>query len=233
MQQEKHSNSGNWKERLEQLTSLPGDESADLENAWAKLEARLHARPAQKSRHWQWAVACLVFSFILSLFLSNERVKIAKSPGLNNTTTIQTTNKTRSARPVTTAVDNAFHPPVAKKQIDVLPEKNKQFITAGIDTIIKNEIPLAQMQQKDTTRTIVKLQLPVELINTVSNASPIKLKVIHNNTLGTSVQYNLPVVQNNKPQIFRLDISENNFKQDQGDYPAESKSGFIKFHFPL
>ena len=55
-----------WREKLDSLTSLPGERMPDHAMLWEKLEARLTKAPVKKQFPWHWiAAACLALAVLL------------------------------------------------------------------------------------------------------------------------------------------------------------------------
>ncbi len=60
-----------WKDKLEDLTSLPPGEMMDKNAAWKKLYDRLRDKPRNRKLIWYWAAAaCLLLAFLLPVVIS-------------------------------------------------------------------------------------------------------------------------------------------------------------------
>ena len=76
MLNEKPNNDFHWKNKLEDLESLPG-ETFNKEAVWEKLHARLQPKAKNKRITWYWiAAACLFFAFFISFFISNKKENV-------------------------------------------------------------------------------------------------------------------------------------------------------------
>src|SRR5690349_3119198 len=66
-------NSNNWKIKLDELSSLPGETVVDKNAAWTKLDARLRRKRKEAKPIWYWvAAACILFAIMIPLLLLNK-----------------------------------------------------------------------------------------------------------------------------------------------------------------
>src|SRR5450755_2342791 len=74
MLREKPNNAFHWKNKLEEMESLP-DETFNKEAAWEKLHQRMQGKPLNKRAVWYWAAAaCLLLALLIPLlFLENKK----------------------------------------------------------------------------------------------------------------------------------------------------------------
>jgi len=76
MLSEKHNDPFGWKNKLEGLTGLPGEDAADNNTAWQKLQDRLQQKPRRRKAIWYWAAACLLLACIIPLMIANKKQDI-------------------------------------------------------------------------------------------------------------------------------------------------------------
>ena len=73
MSNENHNSTHNWKSKLEELESLPGEAMLDNNLAWEKLHARLQGKNRERKPLWYWiAAAAVLFLFMIPIFISNK-----------------------------------------------------------------------------------------------------------------------------------------------------------------
>ena len=73
MLNEKHNDPFGWKNRLEGLTRLPGEDALDKNAAWKILHERLQQKPNSNDAIWYWAAACILLAFVIPLMIANQK----------------------------------------------------------------------------------------------------------------------------------------------------------------
>ncbi len=74
MSNENHNSTHNWKNKLEELESLPGETMPGKNTLWEKIHARLEGKRPERKPVWYWiAAACVLFLFMIPNFISNKK----------------------------------------------------------------------------------------------------------------------------------------------------------------
>ncbi len=205
----------NWRNNIDELVSLPGENAPSFNNAWEKLELRLQQGKKQRKVYWYWAAAACIIACFMAIWLKeNNKTGKAVEPVVKDFPSIHKketapviTNETRAIKKenIVTAL-----PPFEQKQktgrkinpvrttdttsVVTLIAKNTDSInsTVGITNIVANSQTIKQ-----------------KLI--VFNALKKKLPVVHINDIEKPVATNESVAGNNehsfKLRLFRRDIS--------------------------
>jgi hypothetical protein len=153
MPEKKHAEGSGLKNKLEELSNLPGETPLDKDQAWEKLYLVLHKRQNRNISIWYWAAAgCLVVSFLMFRILE--------------------TNKTRNLikynSPITLTKIQANPSQPAKKPNPILADevvsKNKQ--------VIQEKAEIKQGKSVLSIRTIKNDRLIINRTNSLLPAKP-------------------------------------------------------------
>ena len=84
MSNKDQNNNPSWSSRLDELDSLPGENSSGKNRSWEKLQARLQEKKENKKMAWYWAAACLFALILLPWALQHKKEEIgfAGSPSV-------------------------------------------------------------------------------------------------------------------------------------------------------
>jgi hypothetical protein len=209
MSQEKPNESLHWKNTLDDLDHLPGEQIQDKNASWRKLHDRLREKPHHKKTIWYWTAAASVL-LVAGLQWINMHQKDVRI--VNDKT-----------QPV---------PENASKKIEMVHAdtvKNAETTVMDAETIIvegRREAPAtvknkgrsmqisAPLLKNEPDSVIVKESLP-EIITTIDNRTsdtiaivaslPVKkkLRVIHINNLGTSADEKIQFSRNASSTAFQ------------------------------
>ena len=180
MLKEKHNDYFGWKNRLEELTRLPGEDALDKNAAWKILHERLQQKPNSNDAIWYWAAACILLAFVIPLMIANQKeyVVVKSNPP-------QKQHTISPAVELQTLLITAKAPvKVEKKQNNKIKdqhntplkttEKLNEPVTAIVETSIEKDpvVIIIQAPGIDTTATVAviipaKKKLPVMHINEV------------------------------------------------------------------
>jgi hypothetical protein len=203
-------NKPNWKNRLEEVSSLPDLLLADKNASWEKLHGRLHVKPRRIKPWWYWvAAACLLGAITIPFLTVHEKQEALV--------------KSEPAKAVlkTPAMPSSGLKEIAPVAVIVAPFEKKQKATpAPLPSSVKNK-----EDQIKNDRTIAatgldgpiitqqdSIVLPQPVVEAIAVSNPIitaatkKLKVVHINELGTPVilPYNLAHVDDYGPVQIKL-----------------------------
>lgn len=182
-------NNRSWKNKLEDVDSLPGDVLQDKNAAWEKLYGRLHKQPRNRMFAWYWiAAACLLAALIVPVFISNKKLvetaagkKLLYAPAKTET---QMSTVKKNTAPVVDIISNQKN--VTGQPGTIVHQK----ISSG--KIPVKKIPVeAMLLQEKLTATVPSIQiqpLQIPLTNKLvaaTNTEKKKMKVVHVNELGT------------------------------------------------
>jgi hypothetical protein len=188
---------GNWKNKLEEISNLPGETLVDKNAAWEKLHNRLQQKPRRKRVVWYWAAAaCLLIAMVIPILKKNskqvETVKTAPAKTLPvndflNRAAILQKQKISTLNVPAVEKNTILTDVIRFKKTTFLVKENVQKV-AIVQTPLNNQPVVLQPQPIEQT----KLQ-DIALTNTIALLSNTKkLKVVHINELGDP----LPEVHN-------------------------------------
>lgn len=82
MLNEKYNDPFRWKNKLEGLSSLPGETRLNKDSSWERLHERLQQRPRMSKAGWYWAAASILLACSIPLLIKNknENVVVKTSP---------------------------------------------------------------------------------------------------------------------------------------------------------
>ena len=184
MPDEKANNPFHWKNKLDELTGIPGEPPFDQPAAWQALHDRLQKKPLPRVATKYWiAAACLLCVIILSgLMLTQPDVIIVK----------RATQSTRhfSPKPVTQPVSHeadavAFQPVIKNKPISPPIPKNNlhpSLVHAAVGR------PMLLPDTTDNTLLAITIPQPHDTMHlTAAAPAKKKLRVVHINELNNTV----------------------------------------------
>lgn len=196
MQNENHNN---WKQKLEELDSLPGESLHDKNASWEKLYARIGGKKQSKKAVWYWAAAaCILFALMMPIAILNK-----KTHQVDSVTIEQKPPEIKI--PGTTMIDKKDS---VKNISPVLPEKNEirvagRFNKAENKIITGKEINKIRLSDTVSTQNLVAEDNnnPLQAIDTSSGLTAIipvkkKLKVVQINELGDPEESQPETVRN-------------------------------------
>jgi hypothetical protein len=223
-------NSNNWKIKLDELSSLPGETVVDKNAAWTKLDARLRRKRKEAKPIWYWvAAACILFAIMIPLLLLNKEdgqlttVEIEQKPIETKKSEVTAVVKKDSIKKITS--------PSAQKNMVTVENK-----THKISTIISAKKPINQFRVPITVSTQdmmaetknISLQ-PINIPSGLAASPPVKkqLKVVHINELGDPVK-EMPEMANREVlHSFQIKLAG---QETYSDPPvALNKKGFTIF----
>lgn len=205
MSDEKAGNNFHWKNKLEDLESLPG-ETFNKEATWGKLHARMRGKHSSKRLVWYWvAAACLFFALFISFFLSNkkENVLVKNNSGENKLSV-------SSTFPVITKDTVAIisSPPFEKKMPASPAEKHNKINSFLARKITNSKIVRDKKEEFIEQKIISTAAVPVDVVISIVSNLPEKkkLKVVHINELGIPVSSPPVVARNTEYHSFQLKL---------------------------
>ena len=184
-------NHNNWRSKLEELSSLPGENQQDKNVAWDKLHSRMGGKKRSKKAVWYWAAAaCILFALMIPAVIFNKKnhqvdnVTIKQKPSEIKTSVATIIDKKE-------AVENSIPGLPVKNEIIVTAKSNKteSKIIAG-NKINKLRLPDTVSAQNIVTETDNTSLQPIHTSSYLTAIIPAKkrLKVVHINELGDPVE---------------------------------------------
>ena len=173
----------NWRQKLQELNSLPGEAPLNKEAAWEKLHHRLHRKPRRSKTVWYWAAAAVLLLMGLPFLL--RKTPPQQLPAGN---IVQQKKMYRSVNPAPSLIKEQpgiiISAPPLKKIVPqkIVKEKKQSFrtspdpvapvYTAAIETLL----PATNIAPDNTTATVAavsaeKKKLPVVHINELETPS--------------------------------------------------------------
>ena len=187
MSQEKPNESLHWKNKLDELDQLPGEQIQDKNASWRKLHDRLREKPRHKKTIWYWTAAASVL-LIAGLQWINTHQKDIRIVN----------DKTQPVPENTSKKIEMVQADTVKNAKTIIVER-----TPEVPATVKNKsrsMPMsAPLLKNEPDSVTVKESLP-EIITTIDNRTsdtiavvaslPVKkkLRVIHINDLGTPAE---------------------------------------------
>ena len=194
MSNENHNSIHNWKIKLEELQSLPGETMPDKNAAWEKIHARLEGKRPAKKTVWYWlAAASVVFLLMVTIFISNK-----KSEQMFDTASKQIQPETKQKLPeenIPAKTENHYkdsftaeNPALPKKSIPVIFDKRNETAQKNTAKSSKDELRLydSANAQDQTTETINNPLPATDTASRIASVMPVKkrLPVVQINELG-------------------------------------------------
>jgi hypothetical protein len=190
MLNEKHFDSFDWQNKLEEMNSLPAEEIIDKHAAWEKLHTRLQEKPRRKRMIWYWAAACLLLAIMIAIKTTNSKnVETATS----NPMSVQTENvaipKISFLKPDSNI--DRFSVSIQKNKFNKHPSQreNRNSFSGQVSKERDSILPILVNQKSLLPEQIIPLP-PISdtpIITVLATASvKRKLKVVHNNELDNS-----------------------------------------------
>lgn len=205
MSTENQNNSGDWKSKLDELDSLPGETIPDKNAAWEKLHERLRGKKRSNKLIWYWvAAACLLLAMMIPWITTdtnennlvqnnNPQIQI-KEPSVHENLSVK--KKTLATIPVVT-VEKTIAPKIAIKK-------------DNINTIaVAKKEPLITNNQVDDNDINSFKQVSDSPVIAVVAITPVikKLKVVHINELGDPVEISPDVANKRDLHSFQLKLA--------------------------
>ena len=194
MSNENHNSIQNWKSKLEELESLPGETMPDKNAAWEKIHARLEGRRPARKPVWYWpAAASVLLLLTLTIFISNK-----KSEQLPDTASKRIQPATKQKLPeenVPAKTENhhkdlftAASPAPPKKSRPVIFDKQNETAEKNMAASSKDEVRLHDSvnAQHQTAETIHNYLSATDTASRTASVMPVKkrLPVVQINELG-------------------------------------------------
>jgi hypothetical protein len=194
MSNENHNSSPNWKSKLEEIESLPGETMPDKNAAWEKIHARLEGKSHERKPVWYWiAAATILFLFIIPFFISNknnDQMAYRLEKQTQSKTKPNEADRHLTVKTVNPAKDSftTENPVATKKTLTVIFNKSNETENKNIAGNKKEQARLSdtvntQNQITETTNN----SLPVKDTSSgLASIMPVKkrLPVVHVNELG-------------------------------------------------
>ena len=234
MLNEKQTDSSYWKNKLEELESLPG-ESGNKNALWNKLHERLQEKPRRNKIVWYWAAACLLPVLLLLWMVSNKKdpaiVKIDKQLKQNKiipTPRLPLSRKeTFVISPLVSvernlSIKNAGKNPGRVASGRNNPAKNKATVITSTNTVIETipELIVKADPPPDTTAAVASIVVTKK-----------KLRVVHINELETLPEQ-LTTTHTPEKSNFKF-ILGNGGKTGPAATALQEYTGFAKLKIPL
>lgn len=223
-------NNNNWKIKLDELSSLPGETIVDKNTAWTKLDARLRRKRKKGNPIWYWiAAASILFAIMVPLLLFNKKdsqltkVEIKQKP-------VETKKSEATAIIKKDSVKKIPSPSAEKNMVTVINKTHK--VSTNIiakKSINQFRVPITVSTQDMMAETKnISLQ-PINISPGLTASTPVKkqLKVVHINELGDPVK-EMPEVANRQVlHSFQIKLAG---QETYSDPPvALNKKGFTIF----
>ena len=232
MSKENQNKFEDWKSKLDNLDSLPGEIMPDKNEAWEKLYARLGGKKRKQKSIWYWAAAaCILFALMIPpFFLKNKNRQISNTQTQINNTESDSHLIKNSTKKAIDEKDSTqiFHSSIVinnqVKTEAVSPKKIRKNIYE------KQMNPLRLPDMVSTQNILLEAKSnslsPMDTFSSIATSNPVKkkLKVVHINELGDPVETLPGIVRNTDKHSFEFKIA------DQGIYinpaTASNTSGF-------
>jgi hypothetical protein len=193
-----------WKNKLEELESLPG-EIFNKEAAWGKLHTRLQPKAKNKKINWYWiAAACLFFALFISFFLSNRKenvlVKNHVSQKKINSSSPSLINKDTSVIITSSLNENK----IAAHSINKIEKINTAISHKTIPAEIVQDKKEENISQEIKNNAVMPVDTATSIVTSLPEKK--KLKVVHINELGIPVSEPPVMARNSENHSFQLKL---------------------------
>ncbi len=205
MSSENQNNTSNWRSKLDELESLPGEAILDKNASWEKLHEKLKGGKSNRKATWYWVAAAsvLVVLMISLLNLIKEDHHLPK-----NLTVLKQPDKPTSSPSPAAKKDSGegINPALLETNKTITFENKKDKINhSAISANVKNFIHVpdtasahdAIAQSSDSV-----LQPADNILATAIISAKKKLPVIHINELDNSFEEEISVSHNNDRHFF-------------------------------
>ncbi|MEO5995990.1 MAG: hypothetical protein ABIN89_04670 [Chitinophagaceae bacterium] len=192
MLNENTNNGLNWKDRLEELDSLPGETFSGKGEAWEKLLLRLRSNKRRRKAAWYWVAAACLGIIIILVTTWSKNTKEAVLVNVN-TAIIKSKKPVVNTSSVFIKKDGSdiSEAPAKRRPVKTITEKAQSGRTENITG--KNNtsgLSINVSSAESLPELLVNTAAPGDTV--VLNKTPVfvkeKLRVVHNNELGMPVE---------------------------------------------
>lgn len=190
MSNEKPNDGFNWKDRLEELDSLPGETFSGKSESWEKLHLRLRSNKRRRKAAWYWiAAACLGLIVLLIPWNRN-----ANKPPLVKVNTVTNKNKKPDVNASYIMKEDGNNVPdvsVKKRSVGTIAKKihdahsarvNSNGDTSTLSITVNSAEPMPEL----SANTLASIDTP--LVNKTAVFVRKRLRVVHINELGIPME---------------------------------------------
>jgi hypothetical protein len=205
-----------WRDKLEDLDSVPG-KAFNKEVAWDKLYSRLRGKQSHKKIGWYWiAAACSVIVLMIALV-----TRYTNKRGVSKVeTTMKQTMKTNNPAPTVDRSNSDKNTIVAIRPKDesITPShKSEAKLHARVVEVGHAVMPINSANIKSENAAIIPLPITNNLTAAQAPPPKKKLNVVHINELGD------PVIED--PDVVRS-LDKHKLKFGAGEVYANSPTGY-------
>jgi hypothetical protein len=226
MLNEKPNNNFYWKDKLQELESLPG-EIFNKEASWERLHTRLQSKPKNKKLIWYWAAAaCLLIAILSPWFLSNKKQNdFVKNNSVKNIIHTSPSQLLPVANKDTLAHISSS---LIEKKLNVYFVEKDKIISSFDRKGLRSKIVAAKNDKAEFIKPEI-INNAITPVDTRINIMAIvhekkKLRVVHINELGDPVE-ELPVMAHNS-EIHSFQLRLANQEVYVNPSTASGKTGF-------
>ena len=177
---DKNQNNTSWRNRLDELDSLPHENISGKNASWEKLHDRLKEKPTRKKTYWYLAAACLFAITLLTLNLYNYQ----QSSSIPQINTVQ--KNTASFNIKAGIQENKTNLDVNTQKNNTVISKNKadeKLIRSKKTFVRKENVQNEITPLKEPVLVITKSSPIVDSTAAVVNIPKKRLRVVHINEL--------------------------------------------------
>jgi hypothetical protein len=208
MLNENLNNTSDWRNKLDELESLPGEAMHNKNASWEKLHEKLKGKKSDRKVMWYWIAAASVF-LVLIISLLNQNKEIHQ--------VVKNKIETKQSNPINSSLINKKDP--ANISIPVSPGKNKIVVFENkktkTKTIISPKIKsISRVADTVSNQNAIAQSVDIEsqpVHNSLNLASVIpakkKLKVVHINELGDPVEESPDVARSADIHSFQFKLA--------------------------
>ena len=196
-----------WKNKLEDVESLPQETLNSKDAAWEKLYARLAEKPRNKKIVWYWFAAASVLTAILvsSIMINKPTTSTAqhnKTPDKKESVT----KKDQPVKNISSTITNTETKVQLQKSTVVKKEVRKP---ATVDTQPAEQFAINDQQNSEDQTSTTPAAIDTSAMATIS-LPPVqkKLKVVHVNELGEVVEFPADVAHGSDLHLFQLKLAQ-------------------------
>ncbi len=252
MPEEKHAESSGLKNKLEELSTLPGESPMDKNLAWDKLHLLLHKSQNRNIKIWYWAAAaCLVISLIMASILETNKTGNPVNSHAANAVTQHRTNPEQLAKKQNPILrdetvsnnEKGIQKIIEKKQgrsvIAIQSEKNNHSIVRSNISLwtAKPESAQVLMVSHVPTPPLPQAGAAISLHDpATTKTNPFiakgKLRVVHVNELDEPPPEDHKWVRNSGRLSLQLQLIGQNIPQNNYMESGHSENGILKISLP-